>query len=75
MQRNNRVFRNRDYPPNLASQIINSALEFVLYVNDVHKGREKTITSIRWERPVEGCLKLNMDGSSLGNPGLAAGGW
>ena len=74
MQRNNKVFQNRDYLPNLASQIISSALEFVLYVKDVHEGKDQTIRTIRWERPVEGWLKLNTNGLSLGNLGLAAGG-
>lgn len=29
---------------------------------------------IRWEKPGRGWVKLNTDGSSLGNPGLAGGG-
>ena len=34
----------------------------------------KHYLSIRWERPNRGWHKLNTDGSSLGNPGLASGG-
>lgn len=30
--------------------------------------------SICWEKPCSGWFKLNTDGSSLGNPGLAGGG-
>ena len=37
-------------------------------------GRDQTIRAIKWERPIVGWLKLNTDGSSLGNPGLATWG-
>lgn len=30
--------------------------------------------SIRWENPCNGWIKINTDGSSLGNPGMAGGG-
>ena len=32
------------------------------------------VKQIRWERPSHGWVKLNTDGSSLGNPGPAGGG-
>lgn len=34
----------------------------------------RIVKQIKWERPARGWVKLNTDGSSLGNPSLAGGG-
>ncbi|KAK1587072.1 hypothetical protein Q3G72_009226 [Acer saccharum] len=36
--------------------------------------KQKKIQVLRWLKPALGRLKLNLDGSSLGNPGPAGGG-
>ena len=34
----------------------------------------KTMVQVRWEKPQQGWIRLNTDGSTLGNPGRARGG-
>lgn len=73
-QRNSLVFQNRSSNPNLATQIISQASDFHWCAADWKKANSFTMKNIRWERPRGGWRKLNTDGSSLGNPGLAGGG-
>lgn len=52
---------------------------FIYFTVDAHEKQApspilpfcKRVERIRWERPHEGWIKLNMDGLSLGNPGAA----
>ncbi|KAL3534993.1 hypothetical protein ACH5RR_003454 [Cinchona calisaya] len=36
--------------------------------------KPKKVLAVKWDCPPHGCLKLNVDGASKGNPGMAAGG-
>lgn len=40
----------------------------------IHQPRKKKVLAIYWEMPPPPFVKLNIDGSSLGNPGLLGGG-
>ena len=73
-QRNSVIFHNRDPNPNLATHIISQVSDFYWCAAEWKKANIFTMKNIRWERPSSGWRKLNMDGSSLGNPGIAGGG-
>ena len=73
-QRNSVIFQNRDPNPNLAAHIISQASDFYWCAAEWKKANSFIMKNIRWERPSSGWRKLNTDGSSLGNPGLAGGG-
>jgi len=68
------VFHNKKPHSISAAEIRNKASEYVLCALCPKNMIRHVDRLIRWERPSNGWLKLNTDGSSLGNPGLAGGG-
>jgi ribonuclease HI len=53
---------------------ISYASEFYYLIGNCSKVKSRTSTPIKWVSPPLGWFKLNTDGSSLGNPGMAGGG-
>ena len=49
-------------------------MEYALVAQNTITRQPQIERNIRWERPNRGWHKLNTDGSSLGNPGMASGG-
>lgn len=72
--RNQFVFKGWSQNPSLAKIIINHALEFFFYVGPTKFLRIRVTNQVKWDRPNIGWMKLNIDGLSLGNPGIAGGG-
>lgn len=62
--RNQVVFKNKGINPTLAKVVTMQALEFFHCVNYLRNNRHLVIKQVRWERPGEGWLKLNMDGAA-----------
>ncbi|KAL0014093.1 hypothetical protein SO802_001162 [Lithocarpus litseifolius] len=72
--RNQCLFNNKNPNPNIAKEILDRAFEFTHCACTTLVKNRRILMSIRWEKPCSGWFKLNTDGSSLGNPGLAGGG-
>jgi len=70
--RNQTIFRGKNTNPKLASEILSQAMEYTHCVSSPRPPSYKNIKRIRWERPLEGWIKLNTDGSSVDNSGLAS---
>ena len=68
------VFRSLGPNPHLAKEIVQRAFEYYFYAAPAKEPVVKIVRPIRWSKPIAGWLKLNTDGSSLENPGLAGGG-
>ena len=68
------VFSRKNANPNLAKDIIQRAREYFYYAYFPKVAATWIVKQITWERPTCGWLRLNTDGSSLGNLGLAGGG-
>uniref|UniRef100_A0A2N9H5A8 CCHC-type domain-containing protein n=1 Tax=Fagus sylvatica TaxID=28930 RepID=A0A2N9H5A8_FAGSY len=74
LRRNNFVF-NPDVPfVDPIANTISFASEFYYLIGSYSKVKLKSPIPIKWTLPPLGWFKLNTDGSSLGNPGLAGGG-
>ena len=73
-KRNLVVFQNKPFPPNIQSEILHKAMDFIHCALNAREAICHVLKPVRWEKPVEGWRKLNIDGSSLGNPGRAGGG-
>lgn len=73
-QRNEVVFRNKGPNPHLVYSIFQQVTEFYFCAYPSRTPKRQVLREIRWERPPRGWVKLNTDGSSLGNPGTAGGG-
>lgn len=72
--RNQHVFNNKAQSPHIAKDIMSKSVEYFVCAYP-KKGKPHTvIKQIHWDKPEERWMKLNTDGSSLGNPGLAGGG-
>ena len=54
--------------------VISYATEFYHLIGNCSKVKSRISTFIKWVSPPLGWFKLNTDGSSLGNPGMARGG-
>ena len=68
------VFRSLGPNPHLAKEIVQRAFEYNFYAVPAKEPIVKIVRPIQWSKPEASWLKLNTDGSSLGNPGLAGGG-
>lgn len=68
------VFRNKGPNTHLVKSIVQQVMEFYYCAYPTKTPRRQVMKDIRWERPPRGWIKLNTDGSSLGNLGTAGGG-
>ena len=73
-RRNHMVFRSLGPNPHLAKEIVQRAFEYNFCAAPAKEPIVKIVRPIQWSKPEASWLKLNTDGSSLGNPGLAGGG-
>ena len=73
-QRNQCVFTSRGHNPNLGKTIALLASEFFLCAAQPRSHKRMVTKRIRWEKPDQGWLKLNTDGSWNAPLGSAAGG-
>ena len=69
--RNNYVFNGKPANPRLAIEITNQAMEFMYCYSSSKAPNGRASKLVRWEKPPSGWTKLNMNGASLGNPGVA----
>ena len=72
--RNKVVFQNRAPSPSIHQEIIQRAVEFFFCAQGNSLYKPKMLKMVRWEWPYRGWYTLNMDGSAIGNPGVARGG-
>ena len=70
-ERNNVVFRGQNFRPGVHSEALFQALEFLHCVLDPKIPGSRRMIRIRWEKPSPDWVRLNIDGSTLGNPGRA----
>ncbi|OIT29690.1 putative ribonuclease h protein, partial [Nicotiana attenuata] len=66
--RNGRIFQRNNSYPNI-SHVISSAQKFFLIGKWGPTNIPKKTIHIKWEPPIEGFFKSNINGSCLGNPG------
>ena len=69
--RNGFVFNRKNQNPSLASEILKQAMEYVCCVATPRGLTRHVVKRVCWEKPPFGWVKLNIDGSTDGNPGLA----
>ena len=74
MHINDVAFKENRLNQNLYKDIIQAACEYMFYAGKVGRRLIKEVVLVRWNSPSIGWYKLNLDGSSLGNPGRASGG-
>ena len=68
------VFKNKNSNLNLSKLIMQRVREYYHYAYNPKEAETRVVKAIRWEKLARGWVKLNINGSSLGNPGLAGGG-
>ena len=69
--RNGCVFRGKNLNPDLAKEVVSQVREFLYCASSPRDLARCTIKGVRWEKLQVGWVKLNTDGASKGNPGLA----
>ena len=70
--RNDCIFNDQSRSqPSLVHSFVNAATEYHFLAGPVHHSRIKIPQFIRWEFPPDPFIKLNTDGSAIGNPRLA----
>uniref|UniRef100_A0A2N9IB19 Uncharacterized protein n=1 Tax=Fagus sylvatica TaxID=28930 RepID=A0A2N9IB19_FAGSY len=74
IQRNKVIFQHTNPNPRLASYVEKLVMEFVCCIQIPLVSRSPILMPIRWEKPSPGWVKLNTDGSSLVNLGIAGSG-
>ena len=72
--RNKVVFKNKTSYRSLTSEILSKATEVAFIALNETTSAPQVTVQVRWIRPSVNWFKLNSDGSSLGNPGIAGGG-
>lgn len=72
--RNRATFEGKNPDPNLLKEIIQRATKFFFCAYCPKVSSWSVVKWIRWERPMQGWVKLNTDEASLGNPSMAGGG-
>ena len=76
LRRNHVAFNSSPLLPDPVRNIISFAFEFFCLMGDKSSFKSLTPIAVKWVPPILGRAKLNTDGSSLGNPGVArAWGW
>lgn len=70
-RRNSIVFWNNTCNSDLPREIVNQAIEYTHYVSSPRMSKQRVVKRICWEKPPEGWMKLNTDGSAIGNPSPA----
>ena len=68
------VFKNKNSNLNLSKLIMQRVREYYHCAYNPKEAETRVVKAIRWEKLTRGWVKLNINGSSLGNPGLAGGG-
>ena len=65
------VFNRKDQKPKLSLEIENQVTEFICNVASPRSPSHNVVRGIRWEKPLVGWKKLNIDGSCVGRIGQA----
>ncbi|KAL0009356.1 hypothetical protein SO802_010858 [Lithocarpus litseifolius] len=74
LKRNQLIFQNKGTHSTAIVEIRKRAMEYFLCGLGPSPTSRSANMLVRWERPGQGKLKLNTDGSAQGNAGLAGGG-
>uniref|UniRef100_A0A2N9HP80 Reverse transcriptase domain-containing protein n=1 Tax=Fagus sylvatica TaxID=28930 RepID=A0A2N9HP80_FAGSY len=74
LRRNIFVFNSCSVIPDPVANTIAFALEMVCLMGKDYHVKLRVPTPVKWKPPDLGWAKLNTDGASLGNPGIAGGG-
>jgi ribonuclease HI len=74
LRRNQFVFKPYSHFLDPVVNVVSYTLEFFYLIGSYSKVKNMIFTPIKWVSPPLGWFKLNTDGSSLGNLGLAGGG-
>ena len=73
--RNDHIFNNQSRSlPGLVHSSVNAATEYHFLASPVHHNHIKFPQFIRWQFSPDPFIKLNIDSSAIGNPGLAGAG-
>ena len=68
------IFDNTTLYPSLHRQCVSQALEYFFYVGKIKMQWSMVVIPVKWNKPLPGWYKLNIDGASLGNLGRVRGG-
>jgi ribonuclease HI len=74
LRRNLLAFNSSPILPDPIRNILSFAAEFFCLMGDTANSKTASSIAVKWLPPTLGRAKLNTDGSSLGNPGIAGGG-
>ncbi len=74
MHRNHFAFNSPKKLHDLVAQTLGFAYEFFCLIGGASTPKSLIVVLVKWHVPPSGWAKLNTNGSSLGNPGLAGGG-
>jgi len=66
------VFKNAAVNDNLIKEVKYQAMEFQYCAAQIREVKSKQTIKVKWYNPKDGWHKLNIDDSTLGNPGLAS---
>ena len=75
LARNGRIFRDQSRSQHrIIYSSIQAAMEFHYLASTVRQTQVKIPRNIRWHMPPNPFIKINTDGSALGNPGIVGAG-